>query len=345
MGNDSFFETDALPGGDGPAFDPESAGTPTAVGPAPAATAAPQLKRSNPAPPQPITVKRPSAAQQAEQQILHKVLNTVDEEDRKRARRADAPIRIELVDPDLLAEEAGERREAVATWLLILLLTLAAALAWVAVRNEGVLDFSRPHAMLAIALGQPVEQPSELGAIDHRGGPSTPTPPEARTPEALAIRDERAVVVRPADDRSLLLLEGFVRNNDEVAWRRIEVRVRMVAPDGRTLLERTLPAGGTLSLPELHAIRGDQSIEVAFQDLRRRTADLAVQPGQQTRFAAVFLPPDGISPSRLRWETEIIQGEALVLPACWIGSAQDPSAEVEETGAPPVEREDEDGGE
>lgn len=320
--HDDFFDANAF----GDSFDPDTIGT------------------NDPTPtPQRMPVQRPAAEPQQELKLARDprkperaapeqgLVKGLDLDQITAPRRQDEPgdqepavQQAQFVDPELLTIESDERREAIATWLLLAMIGFIAFSGWVAWKNDGVVDFKDLGSAVGVAVGKmpPTHEETTLNAQPSSLAPEAPEGPAATE---LELRDLELAHIRPADGVELWVVEGHVMNSDQISWRRIEVEVVGKDAAGETHYARRIPAGTVFSRPELAVLRSEGSVEAAYTDMRRRVAELEVSPGQQTRFSAVFTPGEVPDARTLTWTASAVAGEARVQDSCWVG-ATDPDA-------------------
>lgn len=333
--DEDFFSSNSFEEGD--VFDPDAALTgddPSPPRPSTTTTQPPQAPPGD----EPLRLVGESGrrARRTDDQAIARMIERSEQElsSRKRVERTEP----DLADPERLAEEADERREAIATWILLALIGLLTVTGWVTWRNGGVLDLRNPGAMVAVALGK--EPPRTDGPLLSGSTAALPVErPTAPSEIPLVIQDMELAMAQPTEDLTLLFLEGHIRNTSTHGWRRIEVEVVGTDAQGQERFRLQLPAGTVLSRSELATLRTTSRMERAYEDVRRRVSELAIQPGQQTRFSAVFLPVEGVEPHQISWHAEVIGAQAQVEDACWVSTGRAPPEGPSEDEDPVIEDE------
>lgn len=140
----------------------------------------------------------------------------------------------------------------------ITLVVIVGALAFVASRSGGFIDFARFGHMLEVAFeGKDFEPREEWKQVVEV---STTPPPE----EPLRLRDVRAFDQTVGDERVFVIV-GKIRNYSLTTFQGLELRAEVVDPDNKIIAEQTQPAGRLLDLSAVKKAKSSADVESAVE--------------------------------------------------------------------------------
>lgn len=226
-------------------------------------------------------------------------------------------------DPEILAEEVGDRREPVATVLAASLTAVLLTLAVLAWMNDGVIDFNNTSGFLAPTVDRFAEPtiPTVTRTILEVSGIEDEAPDLRAGPLSIGV-------VRTANAPALLVIESTVQHHGGPTVRRLNVEVTARIRGGEEIGRIIVPAGGVLVDEEIDVITSHEDRDQRIQSLARRAASLELTEGQRTPFGAVFVLPSPIRPDRIEASAEITGMHVRTSPMCWTAAGDDLLAEV-----------------
>ncbi len=242
--------------------------------------------------------------------------------------------------PPMVFPDPAETGGRLAAGLLVIVLTLIAALAYVAFQNDGLLDFREFDQMVGVAFHGEEYQPrheSIVRVVETAEGwveevvDSLPTEDDGD----LRLAGVVSGVYRSTDGRDFVVVDGVVVNQGDSRYRRVDVVVELVTGDGELAARRIVPAGNGVAQPILEALTDEASLDAAYSSLRDTAADLVVESGQQTPFSGVFLAEDPALAELddLRFSVGVHSAERETA-SCWMSvSATSETAPVEAVGS------------
>lgn len=213
-------------------------------------------------------------------------------------------------DPEILAEEVGDRREPVAMILSCVLLVVVAGFGFLAWKNEGVLDLRNTTGAFA-----PLTTPAPVLAAPQQHLAVRIAGPEE--PPRLTVVSPEVGIRRSPHWPALLVAEGAVVHEGGAAVRRVMLEVEVRSAQGERIAVREFPAGGTLGEDDLAAATDEDALDERIDALARRAASLEFGGGQRTPFAAVFPLDAPVRPHRVEVSARIVSLEVRNEAGCW----------------------------
>lgn len=213
-------------------------------------------------------------------------------------------------DPEILAEEVGDRREPVAMILASALLVVVAGFGFIAWKNGGVLDLRNTAGAFA-----PVTPPAPLETAPVQHLAVTIAGPQE--PPRLSVVAPQVGIRRSPHWPALLVAEGAVLHDGGAAVRRVVLEVELRSHQGERIAVREFPAGGLLGEDDLSGATDQDALDARIEALARRAATLEVGPGQRTPFAAVFPLDAPVRPNRVNVSARVVSLEVRNEAGCW----------------------------
>lgn len=225
--------------------------------------------------------------------------------------------------------------------VLTVVLTCVAALAFLAFRNEGRLDFRELDQMFGVAfrgqtyVGRPGEVASALQGADTLGSP-------VAVPAQLEIREQRGGVYEAATGTRFVVIDGLVAAVGDSPHRAVTVDVALETLDGQPVATRRVPIAARIEQPALESVTTASALDAAHEALFGRADGFTLEAGAEAAFSAAFLldsATDG-DPLAYRavvtsaernigacWAPVVLESEGDVAPPTEVGGALDPSAD------------------
>lgn len=193
-------------------------------------------------------------------------------------------------------DEVPHARGALSSALLVVALTLAGVLAFVARANGGVLDFRDPEHALAVAFrgAEPRALTStEAEAEGDDAVRALPTETPTGSLSELDLVDVMDGFYRTQGGQEFALVEGQVQNNGDGLFRRVRVEVTLLDARGEVVAERVVPIGRTIEQPALETIAEAEALAELYRELETEGDPLTLANNQLSPFSAVFfVSPD-----------------------------------------------------
>lgn len=207
---------------------------------------------------------------------------------------------------------------------------LAVFFAYLAARNDWMLDFRQLDQMVAVAFkghefiprhtrtvtvfdldGELVERPAENGAVEDF--------------VRLRIDDLEHSHYITRNQVPLVVIEGVVANGDDRSYRRIFVEGRL-AREGEAVDVNAAPVGRSLSHEELEQITSSESIDGLYETLADNARGFIIQPDVSSRFTLVFVVPTATElDETLTYEVNIVRAERTDDAGAWRRLVFDPA--------------------
>ncbi len=176
-------------------------------------------------------------------------------------------------------------------FLFVVLLNTVVAVA--AYRNGGTFDFSDPRRMLAIARGE-VEADSTTTSTTMPDavvvGDALVENHQAAADNLFAVSSATVGRLLTESGAQLVLVEGVLTNRTTGDLRDMRMDVALVDDDGVAVTTEAALIGTDIAAGELAGFSDAGALAAAMLQAAGRVADFELQPGQSTRFSAVFFP-------------------------------------------------------
>lgn len=229
-----------------------------------------------------------------------------------------------VVDLDLSGEaHSGESYRGLARALGAVLVIGTCVLSFagfLAAKNDWLFDLREVDQMLGVAFRGQDFVPRHVRVVRVVDGVETvvgePTA-DALSPSTLTIGALQAGVYEASHGGRFALVDGTLRNASDSRYRRVDLLVRLLGPEGAVVAERRVPAGVRVDQPGLEAVQDEQSLDAHYEELRGRVTEFSLASGNETAFTGAFLLPPEADPQQLRFDAAVVSGERGA-PTCWI---------------------------
>lgn len=196
-----------------------------------------------------------------------------------------------------IRDEVPRARGAVASALLVIVLTLVGVVGYVVYANGGLVDFSDPQYALAVAFRG--AEPIAAGGAPAREGAAASlqiTALPAGAPEGLEDELQLVDVVdgfyRTSAGTEFVLVEGYVQNDGPSTYRGIRVHVTLHNESGEEVAAREVPIGQAVEQPSLEEIGDAEALDALYAARSAEGDALALANNQRSPFTAAFLVGD-----------------------------------------------------
>lgn len=246
-----------------------------------------------------------------------------------------------------IAGDAERRREVekssgtggrIAVSLLIIVLTLVGTLAFIASRNDWLLDLSEMDQMLGVAFRGESYEPRLVSIVrivetEERWVEETLDAMPEEQNSSLEPMDLDAGRYINGDGVNFVIVEGTVANRSEATYRNIFLVAELLDTEGNVVTSRTVPAGSEIDQPMLERIQVPADLDRAYTDVVERAEGLDIAAGQRTRFTAVFMLDDDMAGDELTYAVRPFRARQR-RDACWGTVAFSPEEASTEVRAP-----------
>ena len=169
------------------------------------------------------------------------------------------------------------------SFVLFLALILGGSTAYILKQVHGEVDFKKLDLATFIQFIQTLQSP----------GTSQTLTKENQDTQFITIHHTTTHLVKNADDKNILIINGDVKNEYEIKRSFIRVKVEIFSTQGKLISEKEVWAGNKFTRSEIYNFTNQKTIDGSYINAGKKLSNLDIEPGNSVPFQIIiFNPPE-----------------------------------------------------